>query len=165
MPACCSIQRAAVCSLSQKVSALIWVEELQPVWCSTWSWWWWVFPRAQAMRGVFETPGMKLKGIPSLSVLGWEKSVAVHSTAEIPDNFAGHRPCWCEVCIANYSILSPPSCAVLCWFIPPKDGGGKRMCCIFDSADLRSCMHHSGHPWGISACKSLLKHEHFPIHI
>lgn len=128
MPACCSIQRAAVCSLSQKVSALIWVEELQPVLYSMWSCWRWVFLRAQAMCGVFKTPGMKWKWIPSLGALSWEKCDAVHRTAEILGNFAVHRPRCCEVCIANYSVWNAPSCAVLCWFIPPKDAplGGKQ---------------------------------------
>lgn len=61
------------------------------------------------------------KEFPPLGALGWEKCVTVHGTAEILDNFAVHRAGCCEECVANYSILNPPSCAVLSWSIPPKD--------------------------------------------
>lgn len=158
LPARCSSHS---CTLSQKVPALTWVEESSSLshtpraslgsessWGDTWKAFW------------------DWKGILSL-VFRVGKSASL-CTAQQKSQLSwlsiGHGAVQGALPILP-SWTHPPMLLLLLSYLWKSPPGKGRMCCAPDSANLPPFMHPSGHPWGVSACKSLLKHEHFPIHI
>lgn len=146
----------AACRLSQKVPALIWMEDLQA---------------GCAMRGAVGPRGMFVKcwewaGKEFPPRVLWVGKNALLDIAQHKFQITAvrsHVTLRYALIITASLTYCPALLVAVLYFQKTHHLAEKSVGWISYSDNFHSCMHPPGCPWGVSACKSLLKHGHFPV--